>query len=188
MSRYFFLAAESTPDPEPDPSPAEPTPANKEDGDKESEEEEVADDDDDRKPRLNHSLEDVEASFLALQAELENTKALLAAANIELESLHEFKLGIENQQKDALIAKYHMLSDEARNEISKHKSEYTLEEIESKLALAFVKENVDFDQVDGKAEVESETDPNPAMTFSLDAAVDTSVVSPVIKALRDANN
>ena len=181
-------AAESTPDPEPDPSPAELTPAGKEDGDEKSQEEEVADDDDDRKPRLNHSLEDVEASFLALQAELENTKTLLAAANTELESLHEFKLGIENQQKDALIAKYHMLSDEARNEISKHKSEYTLEEIESKLALAFVKENVDFDQVDGKAEVESETDPNPAMTFSLDAAVDTSVVSPVIKALRDANN
>ena len=140
----------------------------------------VDDDDDEKKPRQNHSLEEVESQFAALQAELEATKA-------ELESLREFKLGIENQQKDELIAKYHMLSDEARNEISEHKSEYTIEEIEAKLALAFVKENVDFNEVDGKkAEIEENSD--PITTFSLDAAVDTEFVSPVLQALRDAKN
>lgn len=140
----------------------------------------VDDDDDKKKPRQNHSLEEVESQFAALQAELEATKA-------ELESLREFKLGIENQQKDELIAKYHMLSDEARNEISEHKSEYTIEEIEAKLALAFVKENVDFNEVDGKkAEIEENSD--PITTFSLDAAVDTEFVSPVLQALRDAKN
>ena len=140
----------------------------------------VDDDDDEKKPRQNHSLEEVESQFAALQAELEATKA-------ELEALREFKLGIENQQKDELIAKYHMLSDEARNEISEHKSEYTIEEIEAKLALAFVKENVDFNEVDGKkAEIEENSD--PITTFSLDAAVDTEFVSPVLQALRDAKN
>ena len=100
--------------------------------------------------------------------------------------MREFKLGVENQQKDELIAKYHMLSDEARKEISDHKSEYTIEEIESKLALAFVKENVDFSEVDGK-KAEEDTDAEPITTFSLDAAVDTTV-SPVLQALRDAKN
>lgn len=167
-------------------------PASEDDDEKEDEDEEAAkdaavDDEDERKPKSEHSLEDVETEFAAVQAELETTKALLETANAELESLRAFKLGIENQQKDALIAKYHMLSDEARNEISEHKSEYSLEEIESKLALAFVKENVDFEQVDGKAvEVVEET--NPVTTFSLDAAVDTTVVSPVLQALRDAKN
>lgn len=150
----------------------------------ESDDEEQAADDDEtgeKKPRQNHALEEIESQFEAVKAELEATKA-------ELESLREFKLGIENQQKDALIAKYHMLSDEARKEISDHKNEYTIEEIESKLALAFVKENVDFSEVDGKkAEVE-EIDTDPITTFSLDAAVDTTVVSPVLQALRDAKN
>ena len=133
-----------------------------------------------KKPRRNHSLEEMQAEFAAVQAELEATKA-------ELETLREFKLGIENQQKDELISKYHMLSDEARNEISEHKSEYTIEEIEAKLALAFVKENVDFSEVDGK-KVEEEAHEDPITTFSLDAAVDTEIVSPVLQALRDAKN
>ena len=145
-------------------------------------ENDTASDDDEtekRKPRQNHTLEEIESQFAAVKAELEATKA-------ELESLREFKLGIENQQKDELIAKYHMLSDEARAEISEHKNEYTIEEIESKLALAFVKENVDFSEVDGK-KAETDVEVEPITTFSLDAAVDTTV-SPVLQALRDAKN
>ena len=161
----------------------------KEEDDKDDDDDETDSDDDpdERKRQTKHSLEEIQAEFVAVQAELETTKSLLEAANDELNVLREFKLGIENQQKDALIAKYHMLSDEAREEISSHKSEYSLEEIESKLALAFVKENVDFEQVDGKAAeaVEEET---PAIVFSLDTAVDTSIVSPVLQALRDAKN
>ena len=147
------------------------------------EEEESASDEDEtgeKKPRQNHALEEIEAQFMKVQAELE-------AAQKELKELREFKLGIENQQKEELIAKYHMLSDEARQEISDHKNEYTIEEIEAKLALAFVKENVDFSEVDGK-KAETEVESEPVTTFSLDAAVDTTFVSPVLQALRDAKN
>ena len=147
------------------------------------EEEEPTSDEDEtgeKKPRQNHALEEIEAQFVKVQAELE-------AAQKELKELREFKLGIENQQKEELIAKYHMLSDEARQEISDHKNEYTIEEIEAKLALAFVKENVDFSEVDGK-KAETEVESEPVTTFSLDAAVDTTFVSPVLQALRDAKN
>lgn len=149
----------------------------------ESKSDEPAADDDDtkkKKPRQNHSLEELEVKFAAVQAELESAKE-------ELEALREFKLGVENQQKDELIAKYHMLSDEARKEISDHKTEYTIDEIESKLALAFVKENVDFNEVDGKKSETEAQEEDPVTTFSLDAAVDTTV-SPVLQALRDAKN
>ena len=147
------------------------------------EEEEPTSDEDEtgeKKPRQNHALEEIETQFMKVQAELE-------AAQKELKELREFKLGIENQQKEELIAKYHMLSDEARQEISDHKNEYTIEEIEAKLALAFVKENVDFSEVDGK-KAETEVESEPVTTFSLDAAVDTTFVSPVLQALRDAKN
>ena len=94
------------------------------------EEESTSDEDEtgEKKPRQNHALEEIEAQFVKVQAELE-------AAQKELKELREFKLGIENQQKEELIAKYHMLSDEARQEISDHKNEYTIEEIESNYAI-----------------------------------------------------
>lgn len=147
------------------------------------EEEEANSDDEtgEKKPRQNHSLEEIENQFAALQKELENTKA-------ELESLREFKLEVENQQKDELIAKYHMLSDSAREEISSQKSNYTIEELEAKLALAFVKENVDFNEVDGKRTESEAIQEDPITTFSLNAAVDTTIVSPVLQALRDVKN
>lgn len=169
---------------------------NDDDKDDDKEDEPVDDNDEDdsattddetgeKKTRVNHELEEesIEEKFAALQKEYDDVQA-------ELTALREFKLEIENQQKDDLIAKYHMLSNEARNEISEHKSEYTLAEIEAKLALAFVKENVDFSEVDGKkSEIEAEDAADePITTFSLDAAVDTQMVSPVLQALRDAKN
>lgn len=144
-------------------------------------------DDEKKKPASDHSLEEVEAKFTALQSEYEAVKSQLDAANVELESLRSFKLGIENQQKDALIAKYHMLSDEDKADIIAHKEEYTLDQIEAKLAVMFVQKNVDFNTVTGEQE-EVEEEVAPATTFSLDAAVDTQAVSAVLQALRDAKN
>ena len=85
----------------------------------------------------------------------------------ELESLKAFKLAIENKEKDALIDKYHMLSDEDKADIVAHKEEYSLEQIEEKLALVYVKKNVDFDTVDGHKEEVAE-DVESFLNFSLD--------------------
>lgn len=149
------------------------------------EQEEPANEDEEneeKKPQANHSLE---SDFAALQVEFEAVKAQLEEANSELESLREFKLGIENQQKDALIAKYYMLSNEDKAEIIEHKSEYTLDEIDAKLALLYVRENVDFSTITGEAE-EVVKDESPITTFSLDSAVDMTEVPAFVKALRAA--
>ena len=133
-------------------------------------------DDDDKKP-TNHSLEE----FEAMESELSSLRA-------EVEELREFKLGIENQQKDALINSYHMLSDEDKADVIEHKSEYSLEEIESKLAVIYVKKNVDFDSLTGKAEeIDFEAEPakeeDPSLTFSLDDEV-AGFVPSMVQALR----
>ena len=149
------------------------------------EQEEPADEDEEykkKKPKASCSLE---SDFAALQVEFEAVKAQLEEANSELESLREFKLGIENQQKDALIAKYYMLSNEDKAEIIEHKSEYTLDEIDAKLALLYVRENVDFSTITSEAE-EVVKDENPITTFSLDSAVDMTEVPNFVKALRAA--
>ena len=102
----------------------------------------------------------------------------------ELNSLREFKLQQENLKKDALINKYHMLSDEDKAEVIAHKSEYTCEEIEEKLALIYVKKNVDFSTLDGKPEVEEE-EVSPLLSFSLDNET-AGFVPPMVDALRQA--
>lgn len=127
-------------------------------------------DDEDEKKRVSaqNALEEMEAKFVAMEKELEELRA--------------FKLEQENQKKDALINKYHMLSDEDKAEIIAHKTEYSIDEIEEKLALIYVKKNVDFSTVDGKQEeVEEESS---IMTFSLDDSQSAGFVPPMVEALR----
>lgn len=155
--------------------------------DKDEEEEDVpaedgkedapADDSEDDKKKKNpptkNSLDEV--------AELRQT---IADMREELNSLREFKLQQENLKKDALINKYHMLSEEDKAEVIAHKSEYTCEEIEEKLALIYVKKNVDFSTLDGKPEVEEE-EVSPLLSFSLDNET-AGFVPPMVDALRQA--
>lgn len=135
-----------------------------------SDEADDEDDDDKKKPNNQHSLEE----FEALQTELESLRA-------EVKELREFKLNVENQQKDALIASYHMLSDEDKAEVIAHKSEFSLDEIKAKLAVIYVEKNVNFDMIDGQEEVENNS--TPTMTFSLDEEASEGVPA-FIEALR----
>jgi hypothetical protein len=138
--------------------------------DEEKKDEEPESEDEEEKPAAEHSLEDYEA----LVAENLSLKE-------EVESLREFKLGIENAQKDALINKYHMLSDEDKADVIAHKSEYSIDEIESKLALIYVQRNVDFETLTGESEEPSE---DVSVTFSLDEEVAGNAVPSWVEALR----
>ena len=120
------------------------------------------------------------SSTFALEEENKELRA-------ELEALREFKRSIENKEKDELIAKYHMLSDEDKADIIAHKEEYTLEQIDEKLALIYVRNNVDFSTVDGQQESE-DTDVNSLLSFSLDDSKDAEVVSDIQAAFRSMEN
>lgn len=98
----------------------------------------------------------------------------------ERDELRSFKLGIENAQKDALINKYYMLDEEDKADVISNKEKYSYEEIEEKLALAYVRKNVDFSTIDNGDNGEKET----STTFSLETHQD--FVSPVAQALREA--
>ena len=129
--------------------------------------------DDSAEPIFTHSEEE----FTKLTEELESLRA-------EVQELRDFKLGVENQQKDALIASYYMLSDEDKAEVVAHKAEFTLEEIKAKLAVIYVEKNVNFDMIEGQEEVEETT---PAMTFSLDEEASEGVPA-FVEALRHTLN
>jgi hypothetical protein len=75
-----------------------------------------------------------------------------------------------------------MLNDEDKKDVIEIKSQYTLEEIKSKLSVIYVEKNVDF-SMDNQNE-EAEIEETPATTFSLDDDEVAGFVSPLQEALR----
>ncbi len=133
----------------------------KDDSEDEDEEVEDKDDDDEEKPASNHTLEEYEA----LENEVESLRA-------EVEALREFKLTVENEQKDALMDSfpYNTLSAEDKKEVMEHKSEYSLDEIKAKLAVIYVEKGVQFTaETEESAEVAE--DEEALTTFALDGDV-----------------
>lgn len=117
-------------------------------------------------PKKKHSLEeelaDVTSQFTQLQADY-------AALKAENESLIAFKKAIEDEKKDALINSFTMLSDEDKKDVVENKSNYTLDEIKSKLAVICYDKKVSF--VVEKEEPVKEENSNQAapLTFNLES-------------------
>ena len=128
----------------------------------------------------------LEEDYAKLENEFNELKDNFALLENEVKELRAFKLNKVNEEKDALINKYHMLSEEDKADIVANKENYSLDEIESKLALIYVQKNVDFESVDGVKENEA-NEADPITTFSLDDNTDAGIADPFIEALREAN-
>lgn len=133
---------------------------------------------DEKKPEKKHELEN---QVSELSEQLKELTDKFTALEAEAEELRKFKAERIDADKDAMIAKYHMLSDEDKAEIIADKDKFTLGEIESKLALLYVQKNVNFDE-------EEEVDSTPLTTFSLDDETIAEDADPMLSALREAQN
>ena len=89
-----------------------------------------------------------EKSYSLLETELAETKAAYADLEQKYQVLVEFKEQIDNEKKDALINSFYMLSDEDKADVIENKSNYSLDEIESKLSVICVRKRVNFDLED----------------------------------------
>lgn len=89
-----------------------------------------------------------EKSYSLLETELAETKAAYADLEQKYQVLVEFKKQIDNEKKDALINSFYMLSDEDKADVIENKSNYSLDEIESKLSVICVRKRVNFDLED----------------------------------------
>lgn len=140
---------------------------------------------------VENTEESADNEFAEKDAEIETLKSEIASLQekyslleAEAEELRSYKASRISADKDALINKYNMLSDDDKAEIVANKDSYSYEEIESKLALLYVKKNVDFD--DQEEEIPA---PNEAtLTFGLSTANGDAEIDPIIELLRDAAN
>lgn len=150
------------------------------DSDDESDDSDDSDDDDEYKKKPGKKCE-LENQVSKLSEQLKELTDKFTALEAEAEELRKFKAERIDADKDAMIAKYHMLSDEDKAEIVANKDKFTLGEIESKLALLYVQKNVNFDE-------EEEIDSTPLTTFSLDDETVAEDADPILSALREAQN
>lgn len=87
----------------------------------------------------------LESENTELKAKLTELETKFSDLNAEYEKLVAFKKNIEDAEKDAMIAKFAMLSEEDKADVIQNKSKYTIEDIESKLSVICVRKKVNFD-------------------------------------------
>ena len=133
--------------------------------------------------------EDKKKKFTVLEQEYNELQTSYASLKEEVEELRTFKKKIEDKEKDDLIKDFYMLSDEDKKDVIEHKSEYSLEDIKSKLAVICFEKKVNFN-LDTSSENEESTveeDENPVTTFDIKATED-STVPEWVRAVESAMN
>ena len=108
--------------------------------------------------------------YSALEQENANLQA-------EVQPLKEFKLEAEKQSKMEMINSFYMLSDEDKKDVIENINEYSLDDIEAKLAVICVRNKVSFSLEEEKAETEQ-------MMFSLNDSQVSADTPEWLKAVR----
>lgn len=146
------------------------TPDNKEDDKKKKEEEE------------NNRYALLEEKFSLLEEKYTNLEK-------DYKELVSFKSNTEEKEKDELIKKFYMLSDEDKKDVIENKAKYSLEEIESKLSVVCFRKKVNFD-LDDNTETNNTVEEQPTVTFNLNNQSESSLPAwlEAAKKTRDSKN
>lgn len=91
---------------------------------------------------LEIKLTELTEQVAALIAEIENLKSAKASLEIENSSLKEFKLKVDRAEKQSLIDKFSLLSNEDKSDVVSNIDTYSLDEIESKLCVLGVRKGI----------------------------------------------
>lgn len=118
--------------------------------------------------------DDDKKKYTALKEQYDTLESNYTALKQEVEDLRKFKVNIENQQKDDLISQFYMLSEEDKKDVIENKQKYTLDEIESKLAVICFKKKVNFNlDSSSKNEEKKNEEETPVTTFNVDHTEDS---------------
>ena len=94
-------------------------------------------------PAPTYSLDDV-VEYQELLSKYSTLETEYQAAQEELATLREFKLAADRKEKQAMIDKFYMLSDENKQDVIDHIDTYSLDDIEAKLSVICVRNKVSF--------------------------------------------
>ncbi len=124
-----------------------------------------------------------ENDYSLLEEKYNALEAKYAEMEKENQELRAFKEAIDDKEKDALIDKFYMLSDEDKKEVIENKAQYSLDEIEAKLSVICVRKKVNFDSDDTSKIEENKKEESP-VSYSLNASNDSTFTPQWLSALR----
>ena len=143
---------------------------------KDSKKSEKESEDDDDKKKKKYNLEEV-IEYVELTTKYENLEQAHNELLAEVESLREFKLNKDREEKQAMIDSFYMLSEEDKANVIANIDTYSLEDIEAKLAVICVRNKVSFS-------LEEDNTP-AAMSFNLNGGTEDFSDTPAwIKAVK----
>ena len=106
-------------------------------------------------------LEVAKAELSSQFAELQTKYEALENANNklmeQLNSLNEFKLGVEREKKMALIEKFYMLNDTDKADVITNIDTYSLDDIEAKLCVVCFRNHINFNDVENETPAQVDT-------------------------------
>ena len=127
---------------------------------------------------LQTKYSDLETKYNALVAEKETLVSEKADLEAKLEPLVAFKAKADKEAKEAMIAKFYMLSDDDKKDVVDNIDTYSVDDIEAKLSVICVRNKVNFDLDEDKGAPNT----NPT-TYSLESGEDESVPAWVKRAM-----
>ena len=131
---------------------------------------------------LKVDFDELNNNYTAATQRVADLEEQVNSLTTELNTLKEFKNGIEKEKKQEMIDSFYMLSDEDKKDVLENIDTYSLDDIEAKLSIICVRNKVSFN-------LDNEVDP-PAgpTTFNLDDPADDTTPAWVKAALQTAQN
>ena len=131
-----------------------------------------------------YSLDDIpeytelNQQYSNLQADYEGLQTRYSALEEEVKTLRLFKAEAEKVEKEALIAKFCMLSDEDKADVVTNIDTYSLEEIEAKLSVICFRNKVNFN-------LEEPVEEKDSLTYNLNVEEELDAAPAWVKAIRE---
>ena len=123
--------------------------------------------------------DDLSRELESIKAEYANAKSLLDALTVENTELKEYKLNIEKKEKEAMIDRFFMLSEEDKADVIANIDTYSLDEIEAKLSTIGFRKGINFslntEEVPNNMSLNIKNDDEPSGTYTWVDAVKNNV-------------
>lgn len=126
--------------------------------------------------KLKKQYEELEREYCALKDKKSDLES-------EISTLREFKAEVERKNKQEMIDSFYMLTDEDKKDVIENIDTYSLNDIEAKLSIAYVRSNVDFNANNNNNDCAED---GPTGLFNLEVPVDTA--PDWVKAVRETAN
>jgi len=131
--------------------PVEEEPEEEEKEEEESEEEPAEEDAPEEDKPIEYNLEEIQEyielndKYSALEADYNALQEKFNSLQTSFDELYAFKQGVEKQEKQAMIDRFYMLSDEDKKDVIENIDTYSLDDIEAKLSIICVRNKISFD-------------------------------------------